>query len=234
MGIFDRMGKVISSNMNALFDRLEDPKKLVELDLDEAADQLKKGRQELVAAVGSEKQLKKKVDDLDAQIALWEKRAELAVKAQDEPLAREALKQKRRVQDERERAERARLEQRDIALRMKEELDRAEVRLSDWRMRKGTLAARAAQAKGGGGAEGLGARVGGGAFDELRRVEERIEGRELEGAAMAEVEDALRTGPSQDDLEAKFRALEAQVGKGTAASPDVEEELQAIKKRIRV
>ena len=35
MGIFDRMGKVIQSNLNALLDKAEDDKKLVELNLDE-------------------------------------------------------------------------------------------------------------------------------------------------------------------------------------------------------
>ena len=35
MGIFDRMGKVISSNLNSLLDKAEDDKKLIELNLDE-------------------------------------------------------------------------------------------------------------------------------------------------------------------------------------------------------
>ena len=35
MGIFDRMGKVIQSNLNSLLDRAEDDKKLVLLNLDE-------------------------------------------------------------------------------------------------------------------------------------------------------------------------------------------------------
>jgi phage shock protein A len=234
MGIFDRMGKVISSNVNALFDRLEDPKKLLELDLDEAGDQLRRGRQELVTAVGEEKRLKKKVDELDADVARWEKRAELAVKSSDEALAREAIQKKRKVQEDRERTEKARMEQRDTALRMKEELEKAEKRLEEWKMRKGTIAAKAQQSKAGGGVEALGARGGSSALSELRRLEERIEGRELESSAMTEVEEALGTGPSKEDLEAKFRDLEAKVGKGSAASAEVEEELAAIKKRVRV
>ena len=37
MGIFDRMGKVISSNFNALLDKAEDPRKSIDLTLDEMA-----------------------------------------------------------------------------------------------------------------------------------------------------------------------------------------------------
>ena len=43
MGIFDRMGKVISSNFNSLLDKAEDDKKLLELNLEEMGDQLKAG-----------------------------------------------------------------------------------------------------------------------------------------------------------------------------------------------
>ncbi|RYZ58175.1 MAG: PspA/IM30 family protein, partial [Proteobacteria bacterium] len=92
MGIFDRMGKVISSNMNSLLDKAEDDGKLLELNLEEMAAQLKRGRQDVVQAVAAEKQLRKKADDLEAEVATWEKRAELALKGGDEELAREALK----------------------------------------------------------------------------------------------------------------------------------------------
>ena len=37
MGIFDRMGKVISSNVNSMLDKAEDDKKLLELNLEEMA-----------------------------------------------------------------------------------------------------------------------------------------------------------------------------------------------------
>jgi phage shock protein A len=67
-------------------------------------------------------------------------------------------------------------------------------------------------------------------------MEEKIEGRVAEGAAMAEVEESLNAGRTAEDLEAKFRELErGGVPKGgDVASPDVEEELAALKKRIRV
>ncbi len=236
MGIFDRMGKVISSNVNSLLDKAEDDKKLLELNLEEMEDQLKRGRQEVISAIAAEKQLRKKKDDLAAEAEKWDRRAELALKGGDETLAREALKQKKRTLEDAERTDKARAEQRDTALTMKEELERMEKKLEELKLRKGTLVARAQQARAGGGAEGLGAKGGSSAFDNFRRMEEKIEDREAQGSAMAEVEDALGKGEKAQDLEAKFRDLERGIkgGTGDKAGSDVEDELAALKKRIRV
>lgn len=239
MGIFDRMGKVISSNVNSMLDKAEDDKKLLELNLEEMAEQLKSGRQDVIAAVAAEKQLRKRADDLKTEVERWEKRAELALKSDDEALAREALRQKKRAETEYEHADKARLDQRDVALKMKEELERMEQKLEELKMRKGTIAARAQQARAGGGAESLGARGGGSsAFENFRKMEEKIEGREQESLAMAEVEDAIGTGPERKSLEDKFRDLERGIsggeGGGTKKDAEIEDELAALKKRIRV
>jgi phage shock protein A len=227
------MGKVISSNVNSLLDKAEDDGKLIELNLEEMAEQLKRGRQEVVSAVAAEKQLKKKADDLQSDLDRWDKRAELALKSGDEALAREALKQKKRVREELELAEKSRVEQRDTAVTMKKELERMEQKLEELKMRKGTIVARAQQSRGTPGE--LGSKGGSSAFDNFKRMEEKIEGREAEGLAMAEVEDALGTTDTRD-LESKFRDLEHGKGSssGTGASSDVEDELQALKKRIRI
>lgn len=234
MGIFDRMGKVISSNFNSLLDKAEDDKKLLELNVEEMGEQLKAARQEVISAVAAEKQLRKKLDDGNADVERWDKRAELALKGGDEALAREALKQKRRAMKEVELTEKARSEARNQALEMKAELERMEQKLDEVKLRKSTIAARAGQAKAGGGAEGLGAKGGSSAFSNFRELEDKIEGREAENSAMAEVEDALGTTERQD-LEAKFRDLEHGISGGKSkGDSEVDEDLAALKKRIRV
>jgi phage shock protein A len=236
MGIFDRMGRVIQSNLNSLLDKAEDDKKLIELNLDEMETQIKAGHQEIVQAVAGEKQLRKKSDDLRTDVERWDKRAELALKSGDEALAREALKQKKRISGELDTAERACAEQGEVAVRMKEDLARMKDKLAQLKLRKGTIVARASQARSGAGSEQLGARGGASAFDNFRRMEEKIEGREAEGSAMAEVEEALNAGRASEDVEAKFRKLEREgAGKGAeGATGDVDDELAALKKRIRI
>lgn len=239
MGIFDRMGKVLSSNVNALLDKAEDPKKSLDLIVEEMKDQIKNAKKELVEGVAAEKVLRKKVDDLDGEVAKWERRAELALKAGDEKLAREALVQKKRVVGERDRAEALRGEQRSAVLNMKAELERMEQKQQELVAKKGTLAAQIKQARGGGGAEGLGAsKSGGGAFAEFRRMEEHVEGQVAEVAAHREVEEALGAeGHSREDLEARFAQLEHGGGSssgGASKAPEIDDELAALKKKIRI
>ena len=233
MGIFDRMGKVISSNMNSLLDKAEDDEKLLELNLEDMAEQLKRGRQDVVSAVAAEKQLRKKFDDLTAEVEKWDKRAELAMTGDDEALAREALTRKKRVTAEAETVDRARVEQRDTALKMKAELERMEKKLEELKLRKGSIAGKAKQAR----SEELGARGGSSAFQSFRELEDRIDDRAAQGSAMAEVEEALGTG-QKDDLEAKFRDLEYSLDKGGSkekgGDPELDAEIAALKKRVRV
>jgi phage shock protein A len=109
-------------------------------------------------------------------------------------------------------------------------------------LRKGTIAVRAQQAKAGGGVESLGAKgTGPSAFDEFRRMEDKVETAEHTVQALGEVESVLDnrgpSGLSQAEVEAKFRALESGAAPAAPAAPaksEVEDELQALKKKIRI
>lgn len=235
MGIFDRVGRVMSANFNALIERAEDPRKNVEQTLADMKAAVVQARDEVVRSVAAEKQLRRKVEELDVEVGRWAKRAELAVQHSDDALAREALLQKKRLTEERDRAEALRAEQRGIALEVKRELERMEQKLAELTAKKSVLVARAEQAKAG---EGAGA-VGGEAFSEFRRMEQQIEGVDHAIAAQREVEDALRGpgGMTQSEVEARFRALE---GGAVPAAPggepvsEVDEELAALKRRVRI
>ena len=205
--------------------------------------QIRAARQEVVRGVAAEKQLRKKVDELDKEVEKWAKRAELAVRHDDDQLAREALLQKKRLTGERDRAEALRAEQRGQALEMKAELERMEQKVDEIKAKKSTLIARAKQAKAGGGAEGLGVGGGASAFSEFRRMEDQIEGVETAIQAQAELNEALGGGRgpggmTRDQVEARFRALEhggaAEERGDGGASSEVDDELSALKKKIRV
>lgn len=244
MGMFDRMGRVISSNFNALLDKAEDPKKSVEQTLSEMREQICAARREVVASVAAEKQLRNKIAELDQEVEKWQKRAELAVRHDDDDLARQALTHKNRLTAERDRAEGLRAEQRGHALEMKAELERMEQKLEELVARKGRLIASAKQVKAGSSSvETFGAGPQGGAFQEFRRMEDQIEGIESALSAQREIEQALGgsaigAGMTGAELEAKFRALEgsARTELLDLASPksDVDDELKSLKKKIRI
>lgn len=230
----------MSANFNALIDKADDPRKSLEQTLLEMREQILAARREVVSGVASEKQLRKKVEELDQEVEKWERRAELAVRTDDDALAREALLQKRRAVGDRDRAEAQRAEQRAAALEMKEALERMERKVQEFESRKGTIAARAQQAKAGGGIESLGQVGAASAFDEFRRMEDKIETAEHTVLAQSEVDAALApaspTGMSRDQVEAKFRALEsgARTDPASPAKSEVDAELTALKKRIRI
>jgi phage shock protein A len=128
MGIFDRAKRAISSNVNSVLDKAEDPRKMVELTLDEMKEQIGRARQDVIAAVAAEKPLRKQCDELKSQQDKWEQRAILAVKAGDDALAREALKQKARLGEELAATEKSREAQLGLAFKMREDLAKMERR----------------------------------------------------------------------------------------------------------
>jgi phage shock protein A len=230
MGIFDRAKRAISSNVNAMLDKAEDPRKLVELTLDEMKEQMGRAKQDVVSAVASEKQLRKQCDELGAQAEKWEQRAVLAVKAGDDALAREALKQKARVREELAAVEKRREEQLALAYKMRDDLKAMERKHAELSAKKGTIAAKTEIARAGGGAEALGSAGGANAFESFRQMEDKIEQEEAEAVAMRELaDDEMKTA----ELESKFRKLETtEQAAGTASG--VEDELAALKQRVRV
>jgi phage shock protein A len=240
MGIFQRSRQVIASNFNALLDHLDDPKKSIELLLDEMKEQIRAARREVVRGVAGEKQLRKRVEEVEDEVAKWERRAELSVRHGDDALAREALLQKRRLLATRERTEALRTEQLAEALEMKKELQRMERKLEELAARKGTLVAKVEQARAGGGVEALGAPPGGSAFAEFQRMEDQIEGVEAALSAQREVDAALRgegpSGMTRDEVEARFAALEGRAAGSASAqhAEEVEQELSALKRRVRI
>ena len=239
MGIFARAAQVLSANFNALLDKADDPRKALDQTLLEMREQIVLARKEVVGGVASEKQLKKKVEELDHEVEKWSGRAELAVKNNDDALAREALLQKRRAISERDQAEAARAEQRASAVEMKDALEHMERKVKELELRKRTIATKSQIASAGGGVEGLGkVGSGAGAFDEFRRMEDKIENAEQTVLAQQEVNAALDGrapgAMSPAEIEAKFRALESGTSEASPVKSAVEVELQALKKRVRV
>jgi phage shock protein A len=154
----------------------------------------------------------------------------LAVQAGDDALAREALKQKARIATELAETEKQREGQLGIAIKLRDDMARMERRHQELSAKKGTIAAKAEIARAGGGSEALGAKGGSNAFETMRNLEDKIEQQEAEGAAMAELQD---DDMKEAELESKFRKLEG-TGREGAQSAAVDDELAALKQRVRI
>lgn len=94
MGIFQRLGDLLKSNVNDLIDKAEDPEKMVKQIIIDMQQELNKSTQALGKAVSSERIAKKQYDDAARTASEWEERAKTALAAGDEELAKKALANK--------------------------------------------------------------------------------------------------------------------------------------------
>ena len=111
MGILSRINSVIKSNLNAAIDRMSDPAKEIDLLIVDMEENVKQARGEVVSAAASAKRAGMQCDRLREEVEVWQKRAEQAVRAGDDGLAREALKERQLRQEGLDRAERNAREQ---------------------------------------------------------------------------------------------------------------------------
>jgi phage shock protein A len=223
MGIFNRLNRVIKSNLNALIDQAEDPEKMIGQTVADMKAGLSRARSELVQAMGTAKRLEKQAAELDEEAGTWERKAVLAIEQNDEDLAREALRRKARTVAEAERTRGRAAEQEQAAKAMKDQLGLLEAKLDDLKARQKTLAAQVRQARlePSAGLQ-VSEKLGGGAFADLERMGDQIDQLDAEVEAHHLLED-----PKRADLDARFDALEREQG-----DDGIEDELAALKAKL--
>jgi phage shock protein A len=96
MGIFTRVSDIISSNINAMLDKAEDPEKMVKLMIREMEDTLIEIKANCAGAMATKKKIQREMEQMLDHAKNWDSKAQLAVDKGREDLAREALKEKRR------------------------------------------------------------------------------------------------------------------------------------------
>lgn len=99
MGIFTRVRDIISSNINSMLDKAEDPEKMVKMIIREMEDTLVEVKASCAGAMATRKKVQRDLDEATSKANDWNGKAELAVEKGREDLAREALIEKRRYSE---------------------------------------------------------------------------------------------------------------------------------------
>ena len=103
MSIFTRFKDIVNSNINSLLDKAEDPEKMLKLMITEMEDTVIDLKTSTAGRMAEAIRLDKKVEEAEATVERWQKRAELAVEKGKDDLAREALQEKKNAAAEAER-----------------------------------------------------------------------------------------------------------------------------------
>src|SRR4029077_5255796 len=94
MGLFQRFGDIISANLNDMVDRFEEPEKMLKQAVREMEAAISDAKRETARAMASEKLAAKELAESERQGREWGQRAEQAVRAGDDAMARKALTRK--------------------------------------------------------------------------------------------------------------------------------------------
>jgi phage shock protein A len=96
MGIFTRFRDIVSSNINAMLDKAEDPEKLIKLMVQEMEDTLVEIKASCAGVLANSKKVQRQMKEVQSRSKFWEEKAALAVNKGRDDLAREALVEKRK------------------------------------------------------------------------------------------------------------------------------------------
>ena len=132
MGVFTRFKDIVSSNINAMLDKAEEPEKMIKLMIREMEETLVELKAACAGTMADTARIGRDLDQVRDKAELWDNRASLAVDKGREDLAREALVEKavwmRRVEslDEEKQRMQALVDQcKDDIVRLEEKLESA-------------------------------------------------------------------------------------------------------------
>jgi phage shock protein A len=214
MGLFDRLSRVVRSNVNDLVSKAEDPEKVLEQAVIDMQEDLVQLRQAVARSIATQKRTEQQYNKNHSEANTWQQRAQLALSKGDENLAREALIRKKSFGDTAASLKAQLDQQSGNVTTLKRNLIALESKISEAKTKKDMLKARASAAKANkqlqDSMNNIGTSSAMGAFE---RMEEKV--MQIE----AESETAAELGGS--GLEQQFAVLES--------GSDVDDELAAMK-----
>ena len=142
MSAFSRISNVVRAEVNEVLNQVEDPKKMVRQMIRDMEDALDDGVVAVAQAMANEKLLARRIAQKREESALWTRKAEAAMDAGEEELARKALFQKVAVDEAVNTLQKAREEAEEVTAMLKQRLAELKAKLASARARQSTLAIR--------------------------------------------------------------------------------------------
>jgi len=217
MSILGRISDLISANVNAMLDKAEDPEKMANEYLRQLTNELYEVRTSVAAAMADETKLEQRRIASSAEVTQWETKAEAALRAGDEELAKAALSRKVQAQKLAEQYAQQEQAQEQQVDAMQQALVQLETRIAEVKAKKELIIAKKNRAQTQEALQRTAQSMGKiTAMDKLDQLEERVDDQLNRAEAMAKLE--------QGSLEARFEDLEK--------ATEVDSELAELKRKM--
>jgi phage shock protein A len=218
MPVFEKLKRILKSNINDLLDRVEDPEKILNQLLEDMQQELKEAKIQVAAAIRDQNKFEAQYKENLESAEKWEKRAIVFIQNSDDVRAKEALRRKRSFADLAESFREQYEAQKESVSVLKDGLATLEAKIEEAKNKRALLIARQQRAK----AEramhqtmaGLSSSSAVSAFD---RMQSRILDEEANAEALREV--------NQIGLENEFEQL--------SRNDELEDELAKLKARLK-
>ena len=222
-GIIKRFSDIMSANLNALLDKVEDPEKMIDQYLRNLESDLGKVKAETASVMAEETKCKRELDECNADIEKMQHYAEKAIVAGNDNDARQFLEKKQQLVSKQTALQQAYDLAHGNAVKMKEMHDKLVSDMGELQSRRDAIRAKVAVAKTQERLNKVGSSVAGvsnnlSAFD---RMEEKANRMLDEANAMSELN---TTKDDVADLAAKYDEDSSNTG--------VDDELAALKARL--
>ena len=139
MGIFSRLTDIVNSNLTALLDKAEDPKKMIRLIIQEMEETLIEVRSSSAKGIADKKTLARRLTRLQDEAISWGEKAKLAISKNREDLARGALGEKQALLDEIETNEEQLTGLEDQLDHLTDEVDQLQLKINDAKAKQKAL-----------------------------------------------------------------------------------------------
>lgn len=218
--LFQRVNAIINANVNDLLDRIEDPERMIKQIIREMEENITQAKEDVVAAITSEKQLQRELESHRTLVEQWREKAETALTAGKEDLARAALVRKKEYEAIVANLEPAWASAHTTSTRLKNQLKQLEDKLEEAKHKRSALLARQRASEAQRKMRDTAARFQTGLDTSARfaRMEDKVAEMEANAAAWAELEN------SQNALDKEFEELEI--------DQEVEDELAELKAKL--
>jgi len=217
MSILGRIKDLVSANVNSMLDKAEDPEKMANEYLRQLTNELYEARTGVAAAMADETKLEQRRIASQGETQQWQSKAEAALRAGDEELAKAALARKVQAQKLAEQYREQETAQEEQVSALRDALVNLETRIAEVKAKKELIIAKKNRAATQEAIQRTAASMGRvNAIDKLDQLEEKVDDRLAKADAMTKLE--------QGSLETKFRNLEK--------DQEVDSELAELKRKM--